>query len=118
MRKLSRRDMQLLAEAGAKPVVLDPEFVEVKKTLSIPEIIEAVRAWRKKPKGKGGRAAIPNKDAILDAAALAKVREGRYSQIAADWNLKPEQLLDLVRHNRPEFNSKLDAIRRKLKVKP
>ena len=98
-------------------VQLDPEFVEIKKTLTIPEIIEAVKTWQKKPKGQAGRFPIPNKLAVLDAAALAKVCAGRYSQIAADWNLKPTQLIDLVRHNREEFDRKVHAIRRKLRTK-
>jgi hypothetical protein len=44
-----------LAELGKMYTVLDPEFVEIKKTVSIPEIIDAVRAAKKNPKRQAGR---------------------------------------------------------------
>jgi hypothetical protein len=54
--------------------------------------------------------AIRNKLAILDAAALAKVRDGRYTQVARQWKLTPRQLIDLVRRNRTYFAGMVRAL--------
>jgi hypothetical protein len=116
MRKFTRKEIRQLAEAAQKPVTLDPEFVEITRTLSIPEIVEAVRNMTKKPKRSQGRPAFPDKFAVLDAAALAKVREGKYSHIAPRWNLTTRQLTDLVEHNRPYFASKVKALRKNIAI--
>jgi hypothetical protein len=71
----------------------------------------------KEKRGKG-HPAIPNKLAILDAAALAKVRSGRYTQVAHQWKLTPQQLIDLVRRNRTYFTSMVKALRKNASNKP
>ena len=63
------------------------------------------------------RLAIRNKLAILDAAALAKVRKGRYTQVAHQWKLTLQQLNDLVRRNRTYFASMVKALRKNSTIK-
>ena len=120
--KLTPKEIRLLADAsraladaapptfGPVTVELDPEFVALKKTASIAEILDAMRIAKAEPK-RVGRPSIPNKIAILDAAALAKVTTGRYLQIAADWGLTRTQLIDLVRNNRTDFSRKEKELR-------
>ena len=67
-------------------------------------------------RGKG-RLAIRNKLAILDDAALAKVRYGRYTQVARQWKLTQQQLNDLVRRNRTYFTSIVTALRKNPTIK-
>jgi CO dehydrogenase/acetyl-CoA synthase alpha subunit len=113
------RDQAALAPPTFGPVTIevDPELTRIKKTYSVREVIDMVRQAENKPKRGKGRPAIPNKLAILDAAALAKVRDGRYTQIAHLWKLMPQQLIDLVRHNRPYFASKVKALRKNASIK-
>jgi hypothetical protein len=92
------------------------ELFEILKNTPHAEIIEAVRTMKKK-RGKGRPGIIPDKFAVLDAAALAKVRDGKYSQIAPRWNLTTRQLTDLVEHNRSYFASKVKALRKNLAIK-
>ena len=61
--------------------------------------------------------AIRNKLAILDAAARAKVRDGRYAQVAHRWKLTRQQLHDLVRQNRTYFSSMVKALRKNSTIK-
>jgi hypothetical protein len=61
--------------------------------------------------------AIRNKLAILDAAAIAEVREGRYTQVAHRWKLTPQQLNDLVRRNQTYFAGIVKALRDKPTMK-
>ena len=63
-----------------------------------------------KEKRRKSHLAIRNKLAILDAAALAKVRDGRYTQAAHQWKLTPHQLNELVRRNRTYFASMVRAL--------
>jgi hypothetical protein len=74
-----------------------------------------MRAMKEKH-GKG-RPTIINKLAILDAAAFAKVRDGRYTQVAHRWKLTPQQLIDLVRHNRTYFASMVKTLRKNAIIK-
>jgi hypothetical protein len=69
-----------------------------------------MRATKEK-RGKS-HLAIRNKLAILDAAALAKVSEGRYMHVAHQWKLTPQQLNDLVRRNRTYFAGMVKALRK------
>jgi hypothetical protein len=104
-----------VARRYADVYVADPKWQEIKQTYSIPELIDIVRAAEKTSKAKRGkgRPEIPNKGAILDAAATAKVQEGTYTQIAARWKLKPKQLTDLVGNNRTYFKRKVKEVRAK-----
>jgi hypothetical protein len=70
----------------------------------------------KEKRGKD-RLVIRNKLAILDAAALAKVRYGRYAQFAHQWKLTQQQLNDLVRRNRTYFASIVKALRKNPTIK-
>jgi hypothetical protein len=70
----------------------------------------------KEMSGKG-RLAIRNKLAILDAAAFAKVRYGRYTRVAHQWKLTQQQLNDLVRRNRTYFASMVKALRKNPPIK-
>ena len=82
---------------------------------TLPEFIAMLdRCKSKKTKrARGrGRPPIPNKFAILDAAAHAKVHHGRYKQIARDWNLKPEQLSNLVKNEWKYFSRKIKKFRK------
>jgi hypothetical protein len=67
-------------------------------------------------RGKG-RLAIRNKLAILDDAALAKVRYGRFKQVARQWKLTQQQLNDLVRRNRTYFAGIVKALRKNPTIK-
>jgi hypothetical protein len=69
-----------------------------------------------KEKRRKSHLAIRNKLAILDAAALAKVRDGRYTLVARQWKLTPRQLIDLVRRNRTYFAGMVKALRKNLTV--
>lgn len=94
-------------------VEFDPEFLEIQGTwYSVRELAQAViAAQKKKPKRRGRPADFLNPFEILDAAALAKVRDGKYAQIAVNWNLTPRQLTDLVQRNRRYFNGKIKQLR-------
>ena len=70
-----------------------------------------------KEKHAKGRPAIRNKLAILDAAALAKVRYGRYTQVAHEWKLTQQQLSDLVRRNRTYFAGIVKALHKNPTIK-
>jgi hypothetical protein len=103
--------------AQSKWLQYDPEFLEIEGIhYSVKELAEAVRAQKKK-KRRQGRPTIPNKFAILDAAALAKVRDGRYTQIAAKWKLTPRQLSNLVERNRPYFDGKVKSLLKNIGIK-
>lgn len=88
---------------------LPPELVEILKTVPFSEIIEAVRAMKKK-RGKG-RPANPRKLEILAAAARVRAAGGHYSKLAARFKLTPKQLTDLVQDNRTYFNLKVREFR-------
>jgi len=70
-----------------------------------------------KEKSGKGRLVIRNKLAILDAAALAKVRYGRYTQVAHEWKLTQQQLSDLVRRNRTYFAGIVKALHKNPTIK-
>ena len=78
-------------------------------------IFEAMAA--KKEKNAKGRPSIRNKLAILDDAALAKVRYGRFTQVAHQWKLTQQQLHDLVRRNRTYFTGIVKALRKNPTIK-
>src|ERR1700722_19282450 len=103
----------ILAEAAQRYVHVAPEWREITRTYSIPELIEAVREMEKKPKRKKGRPGIGNKQEILEAAAQAKVRQGQYTHIAARWKLTRKQLTDLVRNNGKRFKSMVEDLRKR-----
>jgi hypothetical protein len=69
-------------------------------------------AEKRKSKRPRGRPKIADKFAILNAAAVAKVRYGRYAQIAPDWNLTEQQLIDLVGNNSKYFAARVEALRK------
>lgn len=114
----------VLAEASRKPTVLpaevhnivadlDPGDREITQRLSARDILVIAKAARKKMRRSKGRPSlIPNRPEILDAAALAKVKFGRYTQIAAHWKLTPRQLIDLVHNNRKSFTARVKALRK------
>jgi hypothetical protein len=87
--------------------------MRIKETYSLPEIIEMVRdAENKTPKRTRGRPKIADKFTVLDAAAVAKVRYGRYTQIAGDWKLTANQLVNLVGNNSKYFAARVEALRK------
>jgi hypothetical protein len=93
--------------SGPEILELGQEITEIYR-----EVTEADKeSPRKRSRGKG-RPAVANKLQILDSAADAKVREGRYTQIAARWKLTPTQLIDLVRNNRAYFSARVISLRK------
>lgn len=66
----------------------------------------------KNPRRKRGRPSIvPDKRAVLYAAAEAKIRGGKYSHIASQLGLTCKQMIDFIGNNQDEFNEILNILR-------
>lgn len=77
---------------------------------TLPEVIEMLKRSEKQKRRKG-RPARANLDLILNAAAKAMAKTGRYTQVAARLGLSPRQLSNLIqrKRNRLAFDKKVKA---------
>jgi hypothetical protein len=95
---------------GPVTLELDPEFVEIKRTTTVPEIIEAMRAQKKTKRSKG-RPATFDRNKILDVAAKTRAEGDAYTRLASRFHLSPKQLTNLVERNRSYFDRKVREFR-------
>ena len=118
MRNLSGEDKTLttvneFAEAACCDIEL--EWQRIRRTYSLPELVNIVREAEKPKRGKG-RPATPDRYKILDLAAKTKAEGGAYTRHAARFHLSPKQITNLVEANRRYFNKKVKEFRSKSRL--
>ena len=91
-RKPTAEQLAELAELAQRYTVLDPEFVEITKTCSIPEIVEAVKAAQKKPKRQAGRPVGVKTPYWIRRFAEQKRRGLPYNRLIQEFRQKGESL--------------------------
>jgi len=80
------------------------DFDWVIENFSMPEIVQACREYAARHRGKG-RPARANPDDILTQCAKAKLKTGRYTQLARRFRMTVRQLRNFVEYRRREFNA-------------
>jgi hypothetical protein len=102
LKKLSRQK---------RPRQARTEHCEVIRSESFEQIVERMRSGPPRSKPKRGNPGIADKEAVLNAAAKLKAKTGNYTRVAADFHLTARQVIDMVWHNKTDFDRRVKRFR-------